>query len=89
MDDETFRQISRATDYTLARERGRGAFASYNYAGAMLERARIEERNAELASQSFQSVATGKLSNHLGAITDREREIGIAFARYAVYGRTD
>lgn len=54
-----------------------------------LELAIIRERNAELASQSFESVAKGALSKRLGPVSDREREIGIAFARYATYGRTD
>lgn len=89
MDDDTFKQVMRSTDYRLAGEKSRGAYAQYCYAGAMLERARIEERNAELGAQSFKSVGKGALAKRLGEITDREREIGIAFALYAVYGRTD
>jgi hypothetical protein len=67
----------------------RAAFAEYNAASHRLELAWINERNAEIASQSFVSVAGGKLHVKLGELTDREREIGIAFARYAIYGRTD
>lgn len=88
MDEDAFRQVIRATDYTFSREKSRAAYAGYNYAGAMLERARIEERNAELGSQAFEHIAKGELLKYLGTITDREREIGLAFARYAVYGRT-
>lgn len=89
MDDEVLRQVTRSMDYTLAREKSRGASTGYNYAGAMLERAKIEERNAELGSQAYEHVAKGELRKRLGTITPHEREIGIAFARYAVYGRTD
>jgi hypothetical protein len=67
----------------------RAASAAYNAAARQLDLAHIKERNAELASQSFESVAEGKLCKRLGEITTREREIGIAFARYATYGRTD
>lgn len=67
----------------------KAAYAEYNAAARQLDLAHIRERNAELASQSFDSVAKGKLRETLGELTDREREIGIAFARYATYGRTD
>jgi hypothetical protein len=65
------------------------AFAEYTAAARQLDLAHIHERNAELASQSFGSVAEGRLRETLGELTDREREIGIAFARYATYGRSD
>ena len=67
----------------------KAAYAEYNAAARTLELAHIHERNAELASQTFGSVAKGKLRDTVGELTEREREIGIAFARYAVYGRTD
>ena len=67
----------------------KAARAEYNAAARQLDIAHINERNAELASQSFESVAKGKLLEKLGDITNREREVGIAFARYATYGRTD
>ncbi len=65
------------------------AYANYNAASYSLELASIRERNAELASQSFESIAKGALHMTLGNITAKEREIGLAFARYAVYGRHD
>lgn len=89
MNDNTFRTAIRTMDYTLSKEKSRAAYAGYNYAGAMLERARIEERNSELGSQAFEHVAKGGLLKSLGTITEHEREIGLAFARYAVFGRTD
>jgi len=67
----------------------KAASTEYNAAARLLDLAYINERNAELASQSFDSVAKGKLRESLGELTDREREIGIAFARYATYGRSD
>lgn len=67
----------------------KAASAEYNAAARRLELALIHERNAELASQSFDSVAKGRLRESLGELTDREREIGIAFARYATHGRSD
>lgn len=81
--------LTRFPHYMHMQTAKKAAYAEYNYAGAALELATIHERNAELASQSFESVAKGGLFHTLGALTDREREIGIACARYAVYGRVD
>lgn len=67
----------------------KAAFEAYQAASARYEVAIVNERCAELASQSFESIAGGKLHQRLGTITDHEREIGIAFARYAITGRAD
>lgn len=75
--------------YMHAQTATKAARAEYNASSCQLELATIRERNAELASQSFVSVAKGELYKTIGELTEREREIGIAFARYATYGRTD
>jgi hypothetical protein len=81
--------FTRFPHYMHMQTHTKAAYAEYNAAARQLDIAKINERNAELASQSFASVAKGSLKDSLGEITDREREIGIAFARYATYGRTD
>lgn len=81
--------LTRYPQYILAQTEKKAAFAEYNAASLALAKAQAQERNAELASQAFQYVAKGELLKTVGEITDREREIGIAFARYATYGRTD
>jgi hypothetical protein len=81
--------ILRSNRYDLMQEKKRTAYAEYNYAGAKLELSTIRERNAELGSQAFEYIAKGELQKRLGELTTREREIGLAFARYATYGRTD
>ena len=81
--------LTRFPHYMHMQTATRAASAEFNAASRQLDLAHIHERNAELASQSFDSVAKGKLREHLGELTSREREIGIAFARYATYGRTD
>ena len=81
--------LIRLPHYMQTQTATRAARAEYDAASRGLELAQIKERNAELASQSFDSVARGKLRETLGELTDREREIGIMFARYATYGRTD
>ena len=81
--------IARSNEYRIACTERDKAYAEYNVASRNIELAYIIERNAELASQAFMYVAKGKLKETLGDITDREREIGIAFARYATYGRID
>jgi hypothetical protein len=83
------KQIFRSQRYTVTQEEKRTAYAEYNYTSTKLELCTIRERNAELGSQDFQYIAKGNLQERLGEITDREREIGLAFARYATYGRTD
>lgn len=81
--------ITRFSHYMHMQTATKAAVAEYNSAARQLDLAHIYERNAELASQCLQSVANGALRKRLGELTDREREIGIAFARYATYGRTD
>lgn len=81
--------LIRFSHYIHTQTATKAARAQAEASQARLEIASIEERDAELSSQSFASVARGRLFETLGKITDREREIGIAFARYAVYGRTD
>lgn len=81
--------MMRFPNYMHAQTESRAARAEYNAAAQWLEITHVRERNAELASQSFESVAKGKLLERLGELTEREREIGIAFARYATFGRTD
>jgi hypothetical protein len=81
--------LTRFPHYMHMQTSTKAAYAEYNAAALKLDLAHIHERNAELASQSFDSVAKGKLRESLGELTDREREIGIAFARYATYGRAD
>ena len=89
MNDETRDTVLiRPLQYALASAQEQGARHQYDYASTALERAGAAKRCAELASQSFASVAGGKLYSNLGELSDREREIGIAFARYAVHGRT-
>lgn len=75
--------------YMLRIAETRTAVAEYETASVRLELARIRERSAELASQCFESVAGGRAWKSQGDLTEREREIGIAFARYAECGRTD
>jgi hypothetical protein len=86
---DTQKQLNRSSLFRLKTEEKSTAYANYNHAGERLERVGIELREAELGSQAFEFVAKGKLQETLGEISDREREIGLAFARYAVYGRTD
>lgn len=62
------------------------AVAQHEVATLRLEARTRETRYAELVSQSFDSL---KLAEDLGEISERERVIGIAFARHALYGRTD
>lgn len=89
MSDDAFTLLARSTQFTLAQAKKDGAYSAYCAAAHWLEIEQIRERCAELASQSFESVAKGKLHETLGPLTDREREIGLAFARYATHGRTD
>lgn len=85
----SIRPEDRLGHYLRAMSESKAAMAEYNAASRKVYLTQIHERNAELASQSFETVADGNLKKLLGAISDREREIGIAFARYATYGRTD
>lgn len=86
---DTLTSFCRSSSYRLAVAERQRYYADYCAASSQLERANAVERNAELASQSFESVGGGKLKESIGEITDREREIGLAFARYATFGRTD
>jgi len=86
---DTMTLFGRSMAYRNAVVERAKAYADYCCASSQLERASMIERNAELASQSFESVHRGELFKTLGEITDREREIGLAFARYATFGRTD
>ena len=81
--------VMRFATYMQTQSETREAYAGYNYSACKLELAHVKERNAELASQSFEAVAKGELAKRLGPLTEREREIGIAFARYAAIGRCD
>jgi hypothetical protein len=81
--------LSRFPHYMHMITAKKAACAEHNAAARQLELTSIHERHAELASQSFKAVANGKLHENLGELSEREREIGIAFARYATYGRTD
>jgi hypothetical protein len=81
--------IMRPVNYDKAQLKRRLASAEYAYSQSVLERAWAVERDAELASQCFESVSKGELFKVLGPITEREREVGLAFARYATWGRTD
>ena len=83
------KNIIRSFNYSKAQAEKRAAFNAYNAASIALQNAQIGERAAELGSQSFESIAQGKLQKTVGEISDREREIGLAFVRYAVYGRSD
>jgi hypothetical protein len=83
------KELLRSLRYREAQTETEAAYAKYNAAARALDIAHIQERNAELGSQCFESVAKGKLHERLGAINAREREIGLAFARYATYGRCD
>ena len=58
------------------------AYAEYNAASLKLELCIIRQRNAELETHSI-----AKMHDVVGDITEREKSIGLAFARYAVYGR--
>lgn len=89
MNIETIEQYARASRYREAQIQKARAYAEYDAASNALTIAQIRERCAELSSQSFVSIGGGKLEDQLGELTDREREIGIAFAQYAVFGRTD
>ncbi len=81
--------IIRSVQFRQATVEREKAYERYNYASSALTLAQVQERAAELASQSFESVAKGAMHKALGPLTEREREIGIAFARYAACGRTD
>ena len=81
--------LTRFPHYMHMQTATKAAMAEYNSAARALDLAQIRERNAEIASQSFASVAKGKMHESLGELTEREREIGISFARYVAYGRTD
>ena len=83
------KDLMRPLRYNTAQIETRRAAAECNAAARQLDLTHIREREAELGSQAFVHVAKGELSKRLGEITDREREIGLAFARYATYGRTD
>lgn len=81
--------LTRSSQYRLTQEQKRTAFANYNYAGCKLELMGAEERAYELASQAIEFVGDRKFSHPFGEITEREREIAIAAARYVISGRTD
>lgn len=83
------KELYRTSNYRIAQVERIAAYAQYNWASTNLEFCKVKEREAELGSQSFEFVANGKLFERLGKLSDKEREIGLAFARYAVYGRTD
>lgn len=84
MDNETTEMLVRSFRYEIARTDKRRAYAEYNHAASALELATIRERAAECHSQSFNSLS---FSKELGPITEREREVALAFVRYAVNGR--
>jgi hypothetical protein len=86
---DTMTMLSRSWAYRQATVERHRAYADYNAASQALQRAQQVERDAELASQSFESISKGALFARFGAITEREREIGLAFSRYATFGRTD
>lgn len=88
-DTHTQNQLVRSMQYRAAVIESKAAASGYEAAQYALELARSRERNAELASQAFEHVGKGALFQKWGELTDREREIGISFARYSAYGRTD
>ena len=65
------------------------AYERYNYAGVALDLAQIEERLAEVRSQSLESVGKGKLWEVLQGLDFKAdlKAIGMAFANYVVRGR--
>lgn len=79
----------RPVRYREAQTETRLEYANYNDAARRLDLAHIRERAAELGSQSFESVGKGKLFERIGTLSDTQREVALAFVRYAVYGRTD
>ena len=83
---ENLKPVFRSVRYREAGIKTKWAYAQFNYASAEVNIAKIEERAAEVASQAFQFVGDGGLQKRFGALSDREREIGIALARYAAYG---
>lgn len=85
---KTEEMVSRSRFYSRQGIETKEAKAQYNYHSLRLELKRKEERGAELASQAFKYVANGKLKDHLGDISDREREIAIAIVKYVLYGNT-
>lgn len=89
LSESTLLSIARTSRYQLSQEQKRTAFANYSYASCKLELMSAKERAAELASQAINSVGDRKFSAPFGVITDREREIAIAAARYVIFGRTD
>ncbi len=89
MSDSNTDSIYRAFRYRETTTARQAAWNQYNYAGTALRVADIEMRAAELGSQSLESVDGGKLHATLMAISYREREVALAFVRYAVYGRSD
>ncbi len=86
---DTHTMLSRSFNFQIARKEREAARYVNEAAISRYTIAEIREREAELASQAFQYVGHGGLKKTLGEITDREREIGIAFARYVICGRTD
>jgi hypothetical protein len=89
MEADIFEKLNRSSLYFTKTIETETAHAKYNLAGLNLERSYIEKRAAELGAQAFEFVAEGKLKNKIGEITDEQREIALAFVRYAVYGKTD
>lgn len=87
MNLDTTTSLIRSFRYALATTNKKAATFQCNYANAALELASIEERKAELTSQCIESIRDNELAKTFGEITDREREIGIAFACYVTHGR--
>lgn len=79
----------RSSVFWLAQANMDTAKAQYDGASSRLELAKAAKRLGELGAMSWEAVGDGRLCKKIGAVSEREREIGLAFARYAVLGRSD
>lgn len=77
---------SRFQAYLLAQAEERAAYQQYNYSSTLLEFNRAKMRAAEIESQSWDSI---KGLSSTGPVTERERNVAIAAARYVICGRAE
>jgi hypothetical protein len=77
--------------YMQAQERTRTAYANYNHAAVNLELSRIKERAAEIHSQSWESIAEGKLLSRevLDSLPENTRSIVLRVVEYVVNNRIE
>lgn len=89
MELETFHIVADSMHRDVYTQKIATARAEHNAASIRIDLESARERCYEVRTAAFQYTAKGELWKQFGEITDRERAIAKAIARYVAFGRTD